>query len=153
MPNEIIIDRQELYEQVWQRPVRQVALEYGISDVGLAKVCERLEVPRPPRGYWAKQQHGKKRQHKQHVENVRAERRLDRLLDNGRQSSHRTTPKLNANSIAAHQKAGHRFFQSLRHFSKMLHISVRGKDYRQWTMAHGPRKTRTAKALVFLKID
>jgi hypothetical protein len=34
----------------------KLALQYGISDVGLAKVCKRYKIPRPPRGYWAKRQ-------------------------------------------------------------------------------------------------
>jgi hypothetical protein len=28
--------------------------EFGVSDVAIAKRCRRLNVPRPPRGYWAK---------------------------------------------------------------------------------------------------
>lgn len=35
-----------------------VAKRYGISDVGLAKVCKRLKIPRPARGYWAKKAAG-----------------------------------------------------------------------------------------------
>ena len=31
---------------------------YGLSDRGLAKLCERHEIPVPPRGYWAKKAHG-----------------------------------------------------------------------------------------------
>lgn len=31
-----------------------VAELYGISDVGLKKICKRMNVPTPPRGYWAK---------------------------------------------------------------------------------------------------
>lgn len=50
--------RDELYRKVWERPVSVVAKEYGISDVGLAKMCRRLNVPVPRRGYWAKKQHG-----------------------------------------------------------------------------------------------
>lgn len=46
--------RQQLYEQVWQRPLREVARELGISDVGLGKACRRLAIPLPGRGYWAK---------------------------------------------------------------------------------------------------
>jgi hypothetical protein len=40
--------------------MRDVAADFGISDVGLAKVCERHRVPRPVRGYWAKLAAGKK---------------------------------------------------------------------------------------------
>ena len=47
-------DREELYKQVWERPMQTVAKEYGVSDVALAKTCRKLEVPVPGRGYWAK---------------------------------------------------------------------------------------------------
>jgi hypothetical protein len=53
------VTREELFEQVWQTPMTQLAKEYGVSDVGLAKVCKRMEVPRPPRGYWRKLEVGK----------------------------------------------------------------------------------------------
>jgi len=46
--------REELYEQVWNEPVRKVARRYEISDVGLRKICRGLGVPVPPVGYWAK---------------------------------------------------------------------------------------------------
>jgi hypothetical protein len=47
-------DRKELYEKVWQFPLRKLAAEYGISDVGLAKVCRKLEIPLPGLGHWTK---------------------------------------------------------------------------------------------------
>jgi predicted transcriptional regulator len=47
-------DRRELYEKVWQFPLRKLAAEYGISDVGLAKVCRKLEIPLPGLGHWTK---------------------------------------------------------------------------------------------------
>jgi hypothetical protein len=31
-----------------------VALDARISDVALAKACRQLQIPKPPRGYWAK---------------------------------------------------------------------------------------------------
>jgi hypothetical protein len=37
----------------------KLAKEYAISDVGLAKVCRANNIPLPPRGHWAKLQHGK----------------------------------------------------------------------------------------------
>lgn len=51
--------REQLYEAVWTTPVVQLAKRYGLSDVGLAKICTRHQVPRPGLGYWAKKQHGK----------------------------------------------------------------------------------------------
>ena len=53
-------DREKLYEEVWTTPMSRLAPQYGLSDVGLAKVCKRLKVPRPPQGYWVKKQYGKK---------------------------------------------------------------------------------------------
>src|ERR1700688_3007881 len=37
-----------------------LAKKYGISDVGLAKVCRKLTIPLPGRGYWARKQAGQK---------------------------------------------------------------------------------------------
>lgn len=47
-------NRQELYEKVWQFPLRKLAAEYAISDVGLAKVCHQLKIPLPGLGHWTK---------------------------------------------------------------------------------------------------
>ncbi|OGT82233.1 MAG: hypothetical protein A3H91_17905 [Gammaproteobacteria bacterium RIFCSPLOWO2_02_FULL_61_13] len=38
----------------------KLAARYGISDVGLAKICRRLGVPRPGRGYWEKKRRGRR---------------------------------------------------------------------------------------------
>jgi hypothetical protein len=56
----MILNRQELYQEVWKRPIYQVAKDYGISNVGLAKVCRRLGVPTPSVGFWAKRETGHK---------------------------------------------------------------------------------------------
>lgn len=56
----IILTRQELYEKVWSIPMSRLAQDYQMSDVGLAKICKKMEVPRPGRGYWAKEQSGAK---------------------------------------------------------------------------------------------
>jgi hypothetical protein len=48
------ITREELYEAVWSEPIHQLSKALGISDVGLAKVCKKLNVPVPGRGHWAK---------------------------------------------------------------------------------------------------
>ena len=53
------VDRQTLYEEVWADPVVLVAPRYGLSDVGLAKICRSLAIPLPSRGYWAKVKAGK----------------------------------------------------------------------------------------------
>src|SRR5436309_1157022 len=55
----ICYNRNILYEQVWSQATLAVAKSYGISNVGLAKICKRLKVPLPGRGYWARLRHGK----------------------------------------------------------------------------------------------
>jgi hypothetical protein len=60
---EITFKRDELYEQVWKIPISRLAKQHGISDVGLAKICRKLNVPTPPVGYWAKVEFGKKVSH------------------------------------------------------------------------------------------
>lgn len=42
------VDRVFLYKLVWSKPMMQLAKEYDISDVGLIKICKKLNVPRPP---------------------------------------------------------------------------------------------------------
>ncbi len=53
-----LVTRKQLYEQVWSTPVSILAKSYGLSDVGLAKICKKHDIPRPSLGYWAKKQHG-----------------------------------------------------------------------------------------------
>jgi hypothetical protein len=54
----ITLTRRQLYDQVWSTPMIQLAKAYGLSDVGLAKVCRKHNVPKPQRGFWAKLEHG-----------------------------------------------------------------------------------------------
>ena len=58
-PAKIDVTRQALYEQIWSMPVSKACRTYGLSDVGIAKICARWNIPRPPRGYWAKLRNGK----------------------------------------------------------------------------------------------
>ena len=53
------VTREELYQLVWQTPMNRLAEEFGVSGNGLAKICDRLDVPYPSRGYWAKKEAGK----------------------------------------------------------------------------------------------
>ncbi|QDU15074.1 hypothetical protein CA11_28930 [Gimesia maris] len=41
------LSRQQLYEQIWSVPASRLATEFGLSDVGLAKLCKRHDIPRP----------------------------------------------------------------------------------------------------------
>lgn len=54
------MSRRELYDKVWNEPIVRLSKQYGISDVWLAKICKKNRIPRPPRGYWAQRQSGKK---------------------------------------------------------------------------------------------
>jgi hypothetical protein len=54
------LTREELYEKVWSSPTTELAAEFGISDVALAKRCKKLNVPKPTLGYWAKVAAGQK---------------------------------------------------------------------------------------------
>ena len=43
----------------WSTPMWTLAKKYGISDVGLAKVCRKLTIPLPGRGYWEGSKRGR----------------------------------------------------------------------------------------------
>jgi hypothetical protein len=49
----IRVTREELYDLVWSAPIVTASRRYGLSDNGLRKICKKLRVPTPPRGYWA----------------------------------------------------------------------------------------------------
>jgi AcrR family transcriptional regulator len=55
----IALSRKDLYQRVWSEPLRIVAKELGLTGSALAKICDRLLVPYPPRGYWVKLNAGK----------------------------------------------------------------------------------------------
>jgi AcrR family transcriptional regulator len=55
----IALSRHELYQRVWSDPLSVVAKQLGVSANGVAKICNRLLVPYPSRGYWAKANVGK----------------------------------------------------------------------------------------------
>lgn len=40
------LKRSELYELVWQQPMARLAQTFAISDVGLAKICRKHDIPR-----------------------------------------------------------------------------------------------------------
>ena len=52
-------NRVELYNEVWDQPLVKLAKKYRISDVRVGKVCRKLRIPLPGRGYWAKRKAGK----------------------------------------------------------------------------------------------
>jgi hypothetical protein len=56
----IRLDRAALFDRVWSQPVDRLAKEWGLSDRGLSKACHRLQIPVPPRGFWAKSKAGQR---------------------------------------------------------------------------------------------
>jgi len=56
--NPLTLTRQTLYELVWSKPMSDLAKEFNMSDVGLAKRCRAVDVPIPYRGYWARKAAG-----------------------------------------------------------------------------------------------
>lgn len=53
-----MITREELYHLMWSVPTRHAAAALGVSDAYAVRLCRALDVPKPPRGWWAKRQHG-----------------------------------------------------------------------------------------------
>jgi putative intracellular protease/amidase len=49
-----MVTREALFDLVWAEPIVAVAKRFKVSGSYLARVCSRLNVPRPARGYWAK---------------------------------------------------------------------------------------------------
>jgi hypothetical protein len=57
-PTTRTLSRQELYDLVWSEPMAQLGKRLGISEVDLSKVCDRMRIPAPGRGWWAKKEAG-----------------------------------------------------------------------------------------------
>ena len=55
----IKISRKELYYMVWAESMLSLSRKYDISDVGLRKICKRMDIPLPKQGYWQKIQAGR----------------------------------------------------------------------------------------------
>ncbi len=53
------LTREELYTLVWAEPMLKIAARFDVSSSYMARVCSLLNIPRPPRGYWAKLAAGK----------------------------------------------------------------------------------------------
>jgi hypothetical protein len=51
-------NREALYKEVWAEPLTSLGKRYGVSGNAIAKVCKKLKIPVPGRGYWAKKANG-----------------------------------------------------------------------------------------------
>ena len=47
------ITREKLYDEIWAEPITKVSKRHGVSDSYLIRILKNLNIPRPPRGYWA----------------------------------------------------------------------------------------------------
>jgi len=54
------LSREELFALVWEKPTSEIAKDLDLSDVAVGKLCTKLQVPKPPRGYWARIEAGEK---------------------------------------------------------------------------------------------
>jgi len=54
----LTLTRQSLYDLAWSKPMSELAKDFNISDVALAKRCRTVDVPIPYRGYWARKAAG-----------------------------------------------------------------------------------------------
>src|SRR5262245_62070523 len=52
--------RQDLHDLIWSKPVVKVAVQFGVSDVAVAKACRKHKTPLPGRGYWSHIEAGQK---------------------------------------------------------------------------------------------
>lgn len=55
----ITLERNKLYEEIWEEPMSIVCKRYSLSDNGLRKICIKLEIPIPDKSYWGKKRAGK----------------------------------------------------------------------------------------------
>ncbi|MBO6623158.1 hypothetical protein [Gracilimonas sediminicola] len=56
----ITFNREELYKELWSKPMTQIAEEHNINVYQLTKACDALKIPRPESGYWSKLRNGYK---------------------------------------------------------------------------------------------
>lgn len=47
-------NKEQLEKLIWSKPTKEIASELGVSDKAIEKLCKKLDVDKPPRGYWSK---------------------------------------------------------------------------------------------------
>ncbi|GAA4756142.1 hypothetical protein [Flavisolibacter ginsenosidimutans] len=103
----IVLSRKELYELVWQESMLSLSKRYNISDVGLRKMCIRMEIPVPPAGYWTKVQFGKKVKKTALSANYKGEETAKlRLRDENNPAADRNSPSLRTLKIQEVERDG-----------------------------------------------
>ena len=56
----VTVTRAELHARVWAEPMNLLGPAFGLSGNCLKNICERHDIPIPPRGYWAKKAAGQR---------------------------------------------------------------------------------------------
>lgn len=56
---ETLTSRRKLYEEIWSRPVIEIAAEYRIGPEQIVYLCNSHNIPRPKTGHWQKVSIGK----------------------------------------------------------------------------------------------
>lgn len=46
--------KEELEVMIWEKPTKQIAKDFGLSDKAVEKWCKSYGINKPPRGYWQK---------------------------------------------------------------------------------------------------
>lgn len=46
--------KEELEKLVWEKSTLQLSIILGVSDKAIEKRCKKLQITKPPRGYWSK---------------------------------------------------------------------------------------------------
>lgn len=57
--DKVTLTRKQLYDLVWGNSLLALSKKYCISDVGLRKMCKRMDIPLPDAGHWNKHKAGK----------------------------------------------------------------------------------------------
>lgn len=53
---QVLLTHQDLYDKVWTTAMRKLGPELGLSEVGLRKICAKLDIPTPPAGHRKRRQ-------------------------------------------------------------------------------------------------
>jgi hypothetical protein len=52
MTETTIFSRREFYHYIWSTPLAVQTRDYGLTEIRLAELCAKHQVPCPPHGYW-----------------------------------------------------------------------------------------------------
>ena len=54
----ISVDRQALYEEIWENSLHKTAMKYNTTDSKLKEACVAVQIPLPTQSYWSKKHMG-----------------------------------------------------------------------------------------------